>query len=177
MSLSGSGSEPFSEPFSEPLSDLPRLATLRLVLVPMTLDAVRALVAGADPGLPLASGYPHADTLYALALQAGADEVPVAWFVVHAESGAVIGDCGAKGPPDEAGRLEIGYGLAAAYRGRGYGGEAVAAMVRWLVGQDEVRSVVAEVEVGNIASRRLLERIGFVLDETAGGLWRFGLAR
>jgi len=159
-----------------PFSDLPRLTTRRLVLVPMTTGALRALVSGGDPGLPVAAGYPHADTLDALQLLAGTDDPPAAWFVVLAESGAVVGDCGAKGPPDPSGRLEIGYGLAAPYRGRGYGSEAVAAMVGWLGEQDGVAAVVAEVEVGNLVSRRLLERIGFTLEETAGGCWRLSLS-
>ena len=44
----------------------PRLESTHLVLVPQTLAAARALLAGEDPGLPLAEGYPHADTFDAL---------------------------------------------------------------------------------------------------------------
>jgi RimJ/RimL family protein N-acetyltransferase len=57
--------------------------------------------------------------------------------------------------------VEIGYGLAASSRGRGLGGRAVAELVAWLNEQDDVRLIEAEVHVGNEASWRLLERLGF----------------
>ena len=146
--------------------------------MPQTLPAVHALVDGTDPGLPLAEGYPHADTLDGLRLaaaHASDDNALGGWFIVRAEDGAVIGDCGTKGVVDERGRIEIGYGLSASVRGLGYGGEAVAALVSWLLEQPEVRAVTAEVEVGNVASRRLLERLGFALEGTSGSSWWFAL--
>lgn len=42
-----------------------------------------------------------------------------------------IGSVGFHGPPDERGRLEVGCRLDPAYRGRGYAGEAVTAMLEW----------------------------------------------
>lgn len=42
-----------------------------------------------------------------------------------------IGSVGFHGPPDERGRLEVGCRIAAAYRGRGYAGEAMTAMLEW----------------------------------------------
>lgn len=86
-----------------------------------------------------------------------------AWFVTL--GGVVIGDCGTHGERDELGDVELGYGLAAPYRGRGYGTEVVAGLSRWLLGQDGVRRVVARrVAVDNTPSRRALERAGFVLE-------------
>jgi RimJ/RimL family protein N-acetyltransferase len=142
----------------------PRLETEHLVLVPQTMAAARALLAGEDPGLPLAEGYPHADSLDAARMQVqhgGPDDG--GWFVTLAEDGRVVGDCGTFGPPDDDGRVEIGYGLAAPSRGRGIGTEAVGALVDWLVSLPEVQVVTASVEVGNEASRRLLARLGFTL--------------
>lgn len=150
----------------------PRLETERLVLVPQTLAAARALLDGTDPGLPLAEGYPHADTLDGLRLATlTAGDEDLGWFVSLAEDGRVIGDAGPKGPVDGVGRVEIGYGLAAPFRERGYGTEAVRALVDWLAGQPGVSEVIAEVEVGNEASRRLLERLGFRLVDTVGASW------
>ena len=67
----------------------------------------------------------------------------LSWLVVA--DGAVIGDCGLHGGPygpvDDAGRVEIGYGLAAPSRGQGYGSEVVAAITGWLLAQPEVRRV------------------------------------
>lgn len=142
----------------------PRLETERLVLLPQSMAAARALLAGADPGLPLAEGYPHADSLDALRMHVehgGPDDG--GWFVTLAEDGRVVGDCGTFGPPDADGRVEIGYGLAAPFRGRGLGTEAVGALVDWLVAQPDIRTVTASVEVGNEPSRRLLAALGFTL--------------
>ncbi len=153
----------------------PRLECARLTLVPQTLDAGRALLAGEDPGFALAEGYPHADTFDALRMfveHGGPDDG--GWFVVRGDDpagGRVIGDLGTFGPPDDQGRVEIGYGLAAPSRGRGYGTEAVGTFVDWLVTLPGVRVVVARVEVGNEASRRLLARIGFTLTGEAEGHW------
>jgi RimJ/RimL family protein N-acetyltransferase len=153
----------------------PRLESAHLVLVPQTMAAARALLAGEDPGLPLADGYPHADTFDALRMvveHGGPDDG--GWFVVLADetaAGRVVGDLGTFGPPDDEGRVEIGYGLAAPYRGRGIGTEAVGTFVDWLVTAPGVHRVVARVEVGNEASRRLLARIGFDLTGESDGHW------
>jgi RimJ/RimL family protein N-acetyltransferase len=143
------------------------LTTERLVLVPQTLESARALLAGEDTGLPLADGYPHADTFDALRMfvEHGTTDDDGGWFVTLAD-GRVIGDCGTLGWTDEDGRVEIGYGLAAPYRGEGYGTEAVRVLADWVAAQPGVTAVTAEVEVGNNASRRLLERLGFTLVAT-----------
>ena len=151
----------------------PRLESTHLVLVPQTIAAARALLAGEDPGLQLAEGYPHADTFDALRMvveHGGPDDG--GWFVTLAEDGRVVGDCGTHGPADSDGRLEIGYGLAAPSRGRGLGTEAVRAMADWLAGQPGVRVLTADVEVGNEPSRRLLERLGFTVTGTHEGHWQ-----
>jgi RimJ/RimL family protein N-acetyltransferase len=154
----------------------PRLVTERLELAPQSLAAVRALVEGREPGMPLAAGYPHAaalDRMRLVAAHADEDAALGGWFIKRRQDGAVIGDLGTKGVVDERGRIEIGYGLSASFRGQGYGGEAVAALVHWLGTQPDVRAVTAEVEVGNDASRRLLERLGFILEDSSEGSWWF----
>ena len=76
--------------------------------------------------------------------------------------GAVVGDCGWRGRPDEDGVVEIGYGLAAPSRGQGLGTETVAVLAAWTETQPDVRLVAAQVLVGNEPSLRLLARLGFV---------------
>ncbi|MGZ4609964.1 MAG: GNAT family N-acetyltransferase [Actinomycetes bacterium] len=153
----------------------PQLTTDRLVLVPQTLAAGRALLAGTDPGLPLAEGYPHADTADGLRMfvEHGESDNDGGWFVTLRDDGRVIGDCGTLGWVDEQGRVEIGYGLSAAFRRDGYGTEAVGALADWVAAQPSVTAVTADVEVGNTASRRLLERLGFGLTGESDGLWHF----
>ena len=154
----------------------PTLRAERVVLVPQTIDQARALLEGRDTGLDLAPGYPHADTGDALRMwveHGGPDwSEGGGWFVTLAEDGRVIGDCGTAGPPDDEGRQEIGYGLAAPFRGHGLGTEAVRVMADWLAGLPEVRALTADVEVGNEASRRLLERLGFALVGELDGHWQ-----
>ncbi len=148
------------------------------MLVPQTLAAARALLAGEDPGLPLADGYPHADTIDGLRLtvEHATSDDDLGWFMTLADDGRVVGDCGTKGWVDAEGRVEIGYGVAAPFRGHGYGLEAVDALVTWLREQPDARRVTAEVEVGNVASRRVLERLGFTLDDEVDGCWWFSTA-
>jgi RimJ/RimL family protein N-acetyltransferase len=84
---------------------------------------------------------------------------PSGWIVMH--EGAVIGDCGLHGLPGAEGQVEIGYGLAEPWRGRGLGSEVVGALAGWLVVQPGVRVMRAHTLPDNKASRRVLEKAGF----------------
>jgi RimJ/RimL family protein N-acetyltransferase len=154
------------------------MTTERLVLVPQTLQVARALLAGEDAGLSLADGYPHADSFDALRMfvEHGSSDDDCGWFITLAD-GRVIGDCGTLGWTDAQGRVEIGYGLSGPFRGRGYGTEAVRALADWIAAQPGVAAVTASVEVANIASRKLLERLGFVLVDTEKRHWQFARER
>lgn len=106
----------------------------------------------------VAPGWPHGDTADALRFAA----ISGAWmWLVLDDDDRVAGECGTKAPPDGEGRVEIGYGLAAASRGRGLGTRAVAELLGELAEDGAVREVVACVHPGNVASARLLERLGF----------------
>lgn len=107
--------------------------------------------------LPAARGWPHDDTAAGLSFSAyGA----WTWLIID-DDGNVAGECGVKALPDPSGVVEIGYGLAGPSRGRRLGTRAVEALLGELADRAEVRAVVAEVAVDNVASRRLLERLGF----------------
>ena len=139
------------------------LPTARLRLVPLTAEMARAILAGdlsglAAAGLTAADGWPHEDTADGLGM-AVKTEHPPGWLVTV--GGTVIGDIGTHGPVDEAGRAEIGYGLAAPSCGQGYGSEAVLAITDWLLRQPEVRQVQAHTLTDNMPSRRVLEKAGF----------------
>jgi len=134
------------------------LQTARLRLEPLTAETVKAILSGDLSGLTAAEGWPHEDTADGLAM-AGKGGYPPGWLITA--GGAVIGDCGTHGPVDEAGRVEIGYGLAAPSRGQGYGSEAVAAVTEWLLSQPGVRQVRAHTLTSNAPSRRVLEKAGF----------------
>jgi RimJ/RimL family protein N-acetyltransferase len=98
------------------------------------------------------------------------------WLVMVGE--VVIGDCGTLGGVDDQGSIEVGYGLAAEHRGRGYGNELVRALSGWLLSQPGVGQVVArKVLADNVASRRALENAGFALELEEGGLLWYALHR
>lgn len=137
------------------------IATARLRLEPASTELAAEVLAGDLSSVRAGTGWPHEDTADALraALAAGH---PPPWFVLL--DGVVIGDCGVNGPPDAEGSVEIGYGLAAPYRGRGYGTELVASLSRWLLAQPDVRRVFARgVARDNPASQLVLERAGFAV--------------
>lgn len=137
---------------------VPRLTASDLVLEPLTADSAAAILAGDLSALTPGAGWPHDDTLDGL--RGIAEDRSFGWLVtLH---GTVIGDCGVHGTADPSGEIEIGYGLAAPYRGRGHGTTTVAAITRYLLSRAEVRRVVAGTDPGNVPSRRVLDSVGFV---------------
>ena len=93
-------------------------------------------------------------------------------FVDETEN-AVVGSGGFKRPPADA-QIEIGYGVATRCRGRGVATEGVRQLVAEAFGSAEVAEVIAETAVHNLASRRVLQKIGFEWvgqsDDVADGL-------
>ena len=125
----------------------------------MTREIALAVVAEHLSDLPVGEGWPHADTADAMAMALLPGTGP-GWLITL--DGLVIGDCGAFAWPDASGTLEIGYGLAVAYRGRGYGTEAAKAMCDWLLAETDATVITATgIDVDNVASRRVLEKLGF----------------
>lgn len=86
------------------------------------------------------------------------------WPIIESTSGLFIGACGFKVLQRDPGRLEIGYTLASAFHGRGYATEAVGAMMSWIFEHRAPDRVQAHVYVGNDASKRVLEKVGFVYE-------------
>ena len=143
------------------------IATPSLILEPVSAETAGAIVAGDISGLRPGRGWPHADTVDGLRIALNRGHAP-GWLITL--DGLVIGDCGTHGDPDQLGDVELGFGLAAPYRGRGYGNEVALGLSRWLLAQPGVRRVLGRAELGNTPSRRALERAGFVL-ESSGGLY------
>jgi RimJ/RimL family protein N-acetyltransferase len=98
--------------------------------------------------------------------------------VIHRESGAMMGTTGFRGPPDDDGVVEIGYGIVPAYEGHGYATEAAAALVTFAFDHDAVRLVRAHTLPEANASTRVLGKNGFtfsgpVEDPEDGLVWRW----
>ena len=142
-----------------------------VILLSVSQTAAAALAGGDLTVVAAGDGWPHADTVDVLRLVAAGGGR--GWLVVL--DGLVIGDCGTHGPAGPAGEVEIGYGLAAPYRGRGNGGQMVSALARLLLGEADIASVVAHTDAGNTPSRRALERAGFQLTGEQDGQCRYVL--
>jgi RimJ/RimL family protein N-acetyltransferase len=122
------------------------------------------LAAGVAPaGLVLAEGGLETGEVMAmlrtLAVVVRRQFEPAAWLVV--EAGEVVGLCSLKNAPDAFGAVEIGYGVAPAWRARGVATRAVADVLDWARGDARVAAVTAETSVENRASQLVLERNGF----------------
>ena len=147
---------------SRPIGPEP-LETRAARLVPITADEARAMLAGRRRR-DWAEGYPRADDLDAVRMMPPTG--PDAWtprHVVRRADGRVVGSIGCLGPPDD-GVVEVGYGLVPAARGAGLMTEVLSGMVRSL--EAAGLRVVAHTAPDNVASHRVLARLGF---ERVGG--------
>jgi ribosomal-protein-alanine N-acetyltransferase len=88
------------------------------------------------------------------------------WAVVEKESNQLIGTCGLGYQRDGGLPVEFGYSLARAYWGRGLATEAARACLRYVFEHLSLAEIAASVDSRNVASQRVLEKIGFVLQRT-----------
>lgn len=140
------------------------IVTERLLLRPLGAVPAWAIAHGDYSGLDAGAGWPTEATPI-VAMRAATDPGALTWLILRDE--LVIGECGLKHAPGPEGSAEIGYGLGAAWRGDGIGTEAVGGLVGWLANTADCRRLTAEVHETNLASRRLLERLGFTIDHLA----------
>jgi RimJ/RimL family protein N-acetyltransferase len=94
----------------------------------------------------------------------------------------LIGVCSFNGPPDPDGAVEISYGVAPDYQGRGYATEAARLLIgsAWAVPQ--VRRIFAKTLPEENASTRVLRKCGFntyreLIDPVDGLIWRWEIER
>lgn len=87
------------------------------------------------------------------------------WLMRLQADPVAIGLAGFKGTPDERGEVELGYGTAPAYRQQGFATEAVQALLAWAWTQPECQIVRAITLKDNLASQRVLQKAGLVVDQ------------
>ena len=157
------------------------LETRHLLLIPMTHDFVNRLLAGdknayATLGVLPARGWPNADTLKILpairANLAKPDARPgfESWLFVHRTNRMPVGDGGFKGPPNEYGVVDLGYGILEAERQKGYCTEAARALIEWAFCQPGVKLITADCLDTNIASQNVLQKLGMQQYSQKNGL-------
>jgi len=88
------------------------------------------------------------------------------WVVEDRATGAILGDCGLK-QLEEGPEIEVGYRFGKPHWGRGYASEAAAASVRHGFVTLGLPRIVGVVEPPNIASHRVLEKVGLQFQRLA----------
>jgi RimJ/RimL family protein N-acetyltransferase len=102
----------------------------------------------------------------------GCIENPEQWewyaiWMIELKDGTHIGEMCFKGL-DSNGVVEIGYGIMEQYQDHGYATEAVKAISNWAFQEPKISSIEAEIDSKNIASKKVLEKCGFVFTGTNG---------
>ncbi|MCX5387284.1 GNAT family N-acetyltransferase [Streptomyces sp. NBC_00083] len=105
----------------------------------------------------------------------------------RASDGAFIGWCGLTGWNPVFRSASLGYVFDEAAWGHGYATEAAHALLRWAFDALDLNRVQAETDTRNVASARVLEKVGFVREGTlredcvvngeVSDSWVFGLIR
>ncbi|MBS2029586.1 MAG: GNAT family N-acetyltransferase [Deltaproteobacteria bacterium] len=86
------------------------------------------------------------------------------WLILHGEE--PVGTAALMKPSWRMGYGEIGYLISEPFQGRGLGTRAVRLLVTHIFQETALRRLQALVSVENIASQRLLERLGFTYEGT-----------
>jgi len=142
-------------------------AEIAVKLILVTLDLAQLASLLADPlqldGMPVSDGAAPPEFLLRAALEALGRPAPadlVLFAFISASPAQVVGSAMLKRRP-EAGRVEVGYGVAESARGKGVATAAVRLLIARAFADPGVDEVYAETAVANIASRRVGEKAGF----------------
>jgi ribosomal-protein-alanine N-acetyltransferase len=153
------------------------VTTPALRLVPLSVETMRALVAGdleaasASSGIPATPYLVDHTWLWNIRLpQVAADPAALDWIARAAVTAddEVVGLVGFHGPPDERGMVEVAYGVDPALRRRGWARTLLAAALAWAASDPSVSVVRASISPANEASLATLRPFGF---EQVGEQW------
>jgi RimJ/RimL family protein N-acetyltransferase len=99
-----------------------------------------------------------------LARYAGAQDGTRAGFAAVGADGAFLGLALAPDIDPEARQLELGYIVAPAARGRGVATAMLRELTRWAFAEAGALRAYLLIDTGNVASQRVAERCGYVLE-------------
>ena len=156
------------------MSDVPSIRTDRFELVSMSLPFMRALAAhdletaAGEIGASVPAHLPD-DLEHFLEYRIAdltADPTIQPWLgraIVHDDGVGrwVIGSVGFHTPPDDDGRVEVGYRVEPGHRRQGVATEVVRAMFDWAFREHGVTRFRAATAPDNVASQAILARLGF----------------
>ena len=130
----------------------------------LTAEGFTRLAAGEAPepgvALPAAALAPPEVLAMLAGISEGLRETiePNAWIVLDGQRIVALCSITGMAEPDVA---QIGYGTAPGEEGRGAASAGVSGILAWAREDNRIRAVVAETNVDNKASQRVLERNGF----------------
>ncbi|MFC4009193.1 GNAT family N-acetyltransferase [Nonomuraea purpurea] len=159
-----------------PAGALPRteLRTERLLLRPQAAADVPHLTAtAADPLTQAQTGVPsdytegHAKAYIDHSERMRMRGAGIAWTVEELDTGRYTANVDLRDLDWHSRSAEIGYMTAPWARGRGYAGEAVTAIARWLFERHGFRRLQLRAVASNTASQRVAEKAGFVREGVA----------
>ncbi len=86
------------------------------------------------------------------------------WYAVYrdGQSRTLVAAGGFLGPPDQSGFVEIGFSVHPEWQRRGIASEMARELVAFAFEDKRVRGIVGNTSPDNIASCRVLSRLGFV---------------
>jgi len=160
------------------------IQTKRLRLVPMSVEAIDALIAGdrapleAEVGAafpdPLAPPPETGDVLEFFRDIASRETEWTPRFIVLRDPPTVVGSGGAM-PPDPDGRCIVGYGIYPEHEGNGYATEATLGLIAAHREHADVVTIAATIHPYNLASRRVAQKagmrvVGEIMDPKEGRL-------
>ncbi|MEH2253282.1 GNAT family N-acetyltransferase [Nostoc sp.] len=149
------------------LSSFPQLETERLLLRETTLQDAEAIFAIlCDPGV---NQFNDLDTFTSIKeaialIERRAKRLErgdaIRWGIARKQDNVLIGSCGFTWNPREH-AAEVGYELASTFWRQGIMTEAMDSILQFGFKKMGLRFVVAQVMLDNIASKKLLEKLGF----------------
>ena len=164
-------------PFAERIT----LTTPRLILRPPRHEDTEALFAiWSDEqamryfSFPTMTRLEQATERVARLLKTTAEGVAFVCVVELRATGEVLGNCDLFRADEQCRRAEIGFSLRPKYWGSGFMTEAASAVVEHAFGALNLRRLEADIDPRNIASAKLLERLGFVREGLLRERWVVG---
>ena len=173
---------------------MPSLVTDRLRLVPVTLDAIEAVLdhdkarAEAVVGAAFPDAWPNDDLValgfpYSRAALRASPETRL-WgdsLVLLKDEPRVVGSVVFRGHPDN-GIAEVAYSIEESSRCRGFAAEAVGACVAWALSHPTIHAIQATTFPWHVASLGVIRRLGMIHvgsreHDTLGELLVFELRR
>lgn len=171
-----------------PSLKIEQLNTERLILIPYTNEICKNLIANDFSdlerlGLTKGNGWPDDDvieTLPKILNNLSKVESPTgfeSWMIIKKQGLEIIGDAGFKGFNIENENIDIGYGIIAYERRKGYASEAVKMLISWAFSNLIVKEITASCLVDNISSINILKKLNFIEIKTEDNMLNWVLKR